>query len=318
MPERCVIFQAFLRLYPMKKAFTTLLLLVVWLSSFAQLKDEDLATLKAYEAEFAILTDSIVYGYNEYNRAKACFEFIPKLVEALKTPNSFHYPFDSLFAVSILQPDDKSFRIFTWQLKMDDQSYRYYGAIQMNKKKLELYPLYDYSDSLYKAADTVLTPESWYGCLYYNLKMVKHKKKKYYMLFGWDGNDLWSMRKMADVLTFQKGEPIFGAPIFELKGVNDKTFTIHRFMLEYKKDANVSLNYSDRYDMIVFDHLVSQFKHTDDLQFTYVPDGSYVGFKFEQGLWKYVDRPFGQQNMELEGAPTPKPVDFDKDVKQYK
>jgi hypothetical protein len=47
--------------------------------------------------------------------------------------------------MSILSPPDSSFRIFTWQLFVNDSTYRHYGAIQMNQKELKLFALRDKS-----------------------------------------------------------------------------------------------------------------------------------------------------------------------------
>jgi hypothetical protein len=82
------------------------------------------------------------------NRKKACYQFIPKLLSALKTENSFYYPFDSLKPVAKIYAPDSSFRIFTWQLHYPKGSFRYYGFIQMRSSSLKLFPLKDLRDTL--------------------------------------------------------------------------------------------------------------------------------------------------------------------------
>ena len=151
--------------------------------------------------------------YNDSVRLAASQEFIPELVKALKTPNSFHYPFDSLKNVSIIKPADNSFRIFTWTVPLlVSSTYRYYGAIQMNSEELKLVGLEDKSANAGSVEDKVLTPSEWFGSLYYNVKQVAHGSKKYYMLFGWDGNNERSDMKVLDVLHFEDEKPVFGAP----------------------------------------------------------------------------------------------------------
>lgn len=276
---------------------------------------QDVEQFRKHEEELAALSDKIVNDSIENERAKACFDFIPKLVEALKLKNSFDYPFDSLKTISIQYPKDRSFRIFTWQLHRDNGAYRFYGAIQMNSKELELFPLFDYSDSLFNPVNEVLTPDTWLGCLYYNIYEVKVKRKKYYTLFGWDGNDLWSTKKVMDILHFEDGKPVFGAPIIEFtdegeddaEGDDKETYTQNRFIIEYRADVAAMLNYVEQEKMIIYDHLISPDEKTEDLSFTYVPDGTYEGFKFEDGKWQHVDKVFHYAINEFDNPPVPFP-----------
>jgi hypothetical protein len=137
-------------------------------------------------------------------------------VRSLKTEGSFNYPFDSLTRISILYPADRSFRIFNWQLPLTSGTQRYFGTIQMNTKKgLQLFPLYDYSDRIKNPEDTVTNNEHWYGALYYKIMQVKSRGKNYYMLFGWDGNNMTSNKKVLEVLSFNKEhEVVFGGIFF--------------------------------------------------------------------------------------------------------
>lgn len=269
----------------------------------------------------ARLAYRIVNDTTESGRIDAVMRFIPTLVEALKVRGSFDYPFDSLKShISILTPPDKSFRIFTWQLHFDNGSYRYFGAIQKNHpEKLELYPLFDFTDSLL-ANETIdlknvmLDNKHWKGAVYYNIIPKKVKKKTYYFLIGWDGHDLWSNKKLIDPLHFDHdGTPLFGAALFEMP---DKTLS-HRFILEYRDDAYVTLNYSPVEKMIVFDHLTAPENRLSDLQFTFIPDGSYCGLKWKKNKWKYVDQLKVKSIRKPNSPPTPKPIDFKKEKEQW-
>lgn len=268
------------------RLFSVLLLLPIFAQ--AQIAPHDLEQLKKYEQELAALSHSIVNDSTQEARADACFRFIPKLVEALKVKGSFHYPFDSL-NISIQQPADNTFRIFTWQLRWGNGLFRQYGAIQMNSaNELRLHPLFDYSDSLARAEQRTLDSESWYGAIYYNIYPFKIKGDTYYLLFGFDQNDLWSSKKLIDVLRFEKEKPVFGAPVFEYEDTSGKKTTIHRLILEYRKDAGVSLNYNEAEKMIIYDHLVAPEERLADLKFTFIPDGTYEGFKLKKGKWQHV------------------------------
>jgi hypothetical protein len=280
---------------------------------------QNFSALQEKEKMLKSLAYRIVNDTTEKGRVDAVVRFIPALVEALKIPESFVFPFDSLIQfISIQQSPDKSFRIFSWQLNRDNGAYRYYGAIQKNNPaQLELFPLFDYSDSLLAnesvdLKNAVLDNKHWKGAVYYNIIERKVKNQTYYFLFGWDGNDLWSNRKIIEALYFKNGNPVFGAPLFVMQ---DESLQ-HRFLLEYRDEATVSMNYVDEEKIIVFDHLVAPEQRMADLKFTFMPDGSYSGFKWKKGKWNYVDKLKVKTIGEFDKPPVPKPVNFEKEKKQ--
>ncbi|MEX2589153.1 MAG: hypothetical protein WD334_03050 [Chitinophagales bacterium] len=295
----------------MKQLAFVILFILVFTGLFAQEGDiQHDPQLKVREDSLAVIAKQIIEGETEYDRAKACFEFIPKLVKALKIPGSFHYPFEKLQTISILKPEDNSFRIFSWVLQKNNKTFRFYGAIQMNTEDnaLQLYPLYDYSDSIQNPMDTVLNNESWYGALYYKILEVKHRKNTYYTLLGWDGNDAMSTKKVADVLYFEDEKPVFGAPVFEIMEEDAEETTIkNRIIVEYKVNSNVSFNYYPPEDMIIHDHVIAPDDKSKGLQFTYVPDGTYVGYKWKKGQWNYVERVFNKNIDKPDDPPVPHP-----------
>lgn len=259
--------------------------------------------LHAMEDTLAILAYAVVNDSLADTRFMACQGLITKLVRALKTENSFRYPFDRLKTLSILAPPDSSFRIFTWQLFVDDSTHRYYGAIQMNQSDLKLYPLIDRSFEMPAPPlrDT-MSAERWYGALYYNLRPFDTKEGRKYLLFGFDGFTFFDKRKILDVLSFDdSGKPVFGAPVFYYEKEKRADY---RLLLEYSSEAKVRLNWDEQYKMILFDHLIP-FPSPYTGSVTYVPDGSYDGLKFEKGKWIFVDKVF---NDVMEEAPRPNPV----------
>lgn len=281
----------------------------VSLNLSAQIAPADLELLKNYERELAKLSYSIINDSTEDLRGDACFAFIPKLVEALKVKGSFNYPFDSVH-VSITKPVDNTFRIFTWQLRFGNGLLRQYGAIQMNTPdKLTLFPLFDDSDSLAKSPTIVTGPDSWFGAIYYNIVPFKQKSGQYYILFGYDQNDLWSSKKLMEVLHFEDNKPVFGAPVFQYTdSITKKITTVNRVILEYKKDAGVSLNYSEKEKMILYDHLVAPEERLADLRFTFVPDGTYEGFQLKKGKWIHVPKIKTLNINQDHAPPMPKPL----------
>lgn len=289
----------------MKNLLTCFLMLLSFVA-FAQTEEtEEKKTLSLEEHETVLLgkfNDIINQPFADL-RMQLNYSFIPALVEALKTENSFSYKFDKLEAVSSIYAPDSTFRIFTWAIPegdkklggeasedlSDDQNFRYFGAIQLNRDELSLTPLIDFSEQMVDPANAITTPDQWYGCVYYNIAMKKGQDRTYYTLFGWDGNTRHSERKIADALYVEDGKIMFGAPIFE---VNEDSATVirNRFILEYKEGSSVSLNYDQELDAIVFDYIAPQTEESRGAFGTYIPDGTYDGMLFENGYWAYKSK----------------------------
>jgi len=274
---------------------------------------DELDALNKYQDTLKIVSDSILDAPDENIREASCYVFIRTLVRALKVNHSFYFPFDSLQRISILQSPDNKFRIFTWALEFGDTTYRYFGTIQMNDPKgLKLFPLFDNSPFMDKPEDSLTTNEKWFGVIYYRMiTEMNSQGKPYYFLIGWDGNTQRSNKKIIDVLSFNsKNQPVFGASMFDF-GQYDPQNKIKRFIIEYKKDAKVSVNYDEDLQMIVFDHLQPETPSTKEDRATYVPDGTYEGFKWENGKWHHVENVFTSTQVV---PPIPDPVNFDKKI----
>lgn len=234
--------------------------------------------------------DAIVNASDVTDRAIADSIFTRALVQALKLPNSFSYPFDSLVTISHLYAPDSSFRIFTWQVMKDFTYYRQKGAIQFHTKdgSLKLIPLYDASPFTDNPADSMRTNQQWIGAVYYNIIQKSFNNKNYYTLLGYDENDARSTKKWMDVLTFDEdNRPVFGSRFSYPTEENKPPQSAYRFSLEFKKGANAKLNYDPELDMITFAKLTSEIGDPTS-HYTYIPTGSFEGFKWVNGKWVYV------------------------------
>ncbi|MCB9301588.1 MAG: hypothetical protein H6566_13145 [Lewinellaceae bacterium] len=267
----------------------------------SKIAEADLAFLQEMEDTLSLLAYAVVNDSLAEHRFGTCREMIPRLVKALKVENSFQYPFESLKSVSIQYPRDSSFRIFTWQLYVDENDYRYYGAIQMNTPELKLYPLIDRSFKVEDPESAVLAPDNWYGAVYYNLLGFDTPDgAKAYLLFGFDGDSFFRKRKLIDVLRFGPDGPVFGAPVFVQEGNQRK----QRVVLEYSAEVSTRCNYDELLEMIVFDHLIEMDGPYGEGP-THYPDGSYEAYKLQGGLWVHIDKVFDQVSDE---APRPAPI----------
>ena len=273
---------------------------------------QDLHAIKTYEDTLALLSFLIVNDSLDENRLLAVKKFIPTLVKALKFQNSFQYPFEKLKSISIQYPADSTFRIFTWQLYVDENDYRYFGAIQMNTPSLKLFPLKDRSYEITDVNNDILPPEKWYGAVYYNLKDFNTDEGKKYLLFGYDGYSFHTKRKLIDVLSFNKGKPVFGSPVFVSLDPAYPHEPKNRIVLTFSAAAAVKLNYDGHLEIIIFDHLVSGMSEVPGQGPSNLPDGSYEGYQLKNGQWVYINKVFDHV---YETAPREEPIFDDKKKK---
>ena len=233
--------------------------------------------------------------------------FTREFVQALKTPYSFNYTFDSLYNISNLYAPDSSFRIFTWQLVMTDYVTRQHGAIQMHTTdgSLKLFPLIDKSDITDNIADTAGDNLGWIGAVYYKLFMKQAGKEKLYVLLGYDENNLRSTKKIIEILRFKEGKPWFGGNGF-FTDTNGVVSSISRKVIEFKKDASPRVVYDPELDMIIMEHLVSE-SNQPKKAFTLVGDGDYEGYKWKDNRWNYVKKVFNEVTEEGK-TPMPQPI----------
>jgi len=261
------------------------------------------------EDSLIALSDSMFTAFIPDTRVDYCQKFAKMLVRALKTPNSYEYGFDSLGKkINIIKPDDNAFRIFNWPILPDGIRPRYYGAVQMAGSGLKLYPLFDRTTDLGKGVeDSILTNERWFGALYYRILTNEVRGEKIYTLFGLNSSNLVSNKKVLEPMRITENGISFGAPIFGVASENNQNGTINRYIMEYRKDVQASLNWDDELKLIYFDRLVSQ-SNDPNRKYTYVPSGQYDGFRWSGNRWTYVQDLIPVQPLKDGEAPAPVPL----------
>jgi hypothetical protein len=256
----------------------------------------EIRLLDLQQDSLKIFANDIVNGEESSERFRADSFFIRTLVRSLKIHNSFYYPFDSLITISKLYAPDSSFRIFTWQLKKDAYVFMQHGAIQMQTAdgSLKLFPLHDVSMFSKRPDDSIRTANNWIGAIYYRIIEKKSNGRNIYTLLGFDDFTINANKKWMDILSFnEQGQPIFGGPYFSFRNDSAKSYKNNtvRFNIEYKKEASTTFNYDSSLNMIVYDHLISESEEPGRKE-TYVPDGDYEGFVWENGMWLHVSKVF--------------------------
>lgn len=249
----------------------------------------DLKVLQQMEDSLNITADSMYGAFLPDTRVLYSERFARQLVKALKVPNSWSYTFPKVAErIQVLPSPDGAFRIFNWDIAPTEDTRRYYGAIQLPSERLKLYGLVDYSTLIGKGAeDSILTGGKWFGCLYYRIHPENIDGRKVYTLFGLNAAGRLSNRKVLEPMELTEDGPVFGAPIFNVRSLLRPNERVNRFILEYKKDVQVGLNWDNERGNIYFDNLVSQV-NDPARKYTYVPSGQIDGFKWNGESWSYM------------------------------
>ena len=271
------------------------------------IKLDNKPALDLYQDSLKILSEATFAATEDADRVDKNTLFIKKFINALKINGSFNYSFDSLKRISIIKSTDNAFRIITWFLPNNDGTYRYYGTIQMGIANggLKLFPLTDHPN--FEDQNAITTNKSWFGSRYYEMiPVLVNGKQPYYILLGWKGNTAKTTKKVIDVLSFEKGEPIFGKNIFE----TEKNAALkNRVVFEYNKQNTMTLKVDQNVNMIVFDHLAPYDpKMVGNFEY-YGSDLSFDGYRLTWGKLALVE------DVELKNDPSPNDEFYGKPVK---
>ena len=247
-----------------------------WLMS-ARAQPADRVTMDTVQDSLAKLGYAIYNEPSEPERLKANFAFVKTLVSALKMPNSYQFGFDSLKMISILRSPDDRFWIFSWHVPLNDGSYLYYGTIQLHTPdgRLKMYPLLDKTYEIESPETVVTTAANWYGAQYYRVVPFGAE----YILLGWKGHTAQMTQKVIEVLTLTEEGVKLGKRIFEVDGTQAQTRMIYR----YSQNARMYMDYDDRENRIVLDHLAPADVREEGQYEHYGPDMTYDAWQLQNG-----------------------------------
>ena len=288
--------------------FLSLSCLSIFSANAQRIKKGERVSLQKWEDSLKQYSLQILEGKNASDRFTADSIFTKIFVRALINKNSFYYSFDSLESISKIFAPDSSFKIFTWQMVINENMIRQHGAIQMKTTdgSLQLFPLIDKSDIIINQADTIADNKAWMGAIYYKIIPTKNGNQHFYTLLGYDENNIRSTKKIIETLEFRNGEPIFGAHLFSFAEDVTSQPALSRYIIEYKKNTGARLIYDAQLGMIIFEHLESESSEPTK-KWTFIPDGDYEGFKWKNGKWMHVNKVFNQVTPEGK-EPIPNPI----------
>ena len=238
--------------------------IIFWFLSFSllcstafaqqQLSVQNLDYLNKQQDTLAEISNKIYAVTDDIEKMAYNTMFVKRLITVLKTPYSFQHNLETVYNISIQKSTNQLFRIITWSLPLSDGSYKFYGTIQMATKDgtLKLIPLNDNTAQL-EDDNVISNAKNWYGARYYEMIPVNLAgKQPYYILLGWKGNDEKTTKKVIEILSFEKDQPVFGKNVFELP---KKAGMKNRIVFEYNKKNSMTLAYDKNVNMIIFDHL---------------------------------------------------------------
>jgi hypothetical protein len=226
--------------------------------------------------------------------------FFKKFHSVLESGSSANIPLDSIKGITRVASEDGKFRIFTWNIPLAAGTNKYFGFIQRMNDSNVVIPLQSAENDPVGFETKQLSPQMWYGAIYYKLIQVEISGQIVYTLLGWDGYTSNSNRKLIDIVSIDKaGNIIFGMPVFKTdQGI--KT----RVVKEYAEKANMLLRYDyqainvkkrnklkkEEAWLIVMDRLVPMDPSLKGMSKFYVSSGdTYDGYIFRNGYWVLVE-----------------------------
>ncbi len=266
-----------------------LVILFIGLLSFqAQAQVETDTALARIENHLARLLEKLRNAPNDSEREMHNITFYEELKVTLRKPGVLTYPFSKLKTVSTIKSPDGAFRIFNWNVETDQLNHKHYcfvvkkGRIRGKNRVIEFK-----EDKLTIPPNptTQLTPNRWYGALYYKIIPLKKGGKTLYTVMGFNGHTRSSNKKVLDVFWFRGNSLKLGYPIFEEN--ENSTELKRRIFFEYSEKATVSVKFLEGIGKIVFNHLIPENKNLAGIEEFYIPDLTYDAYYWKNGIWKY-------------------------------
>ena len=243
--------------------------------------------------EELFLSDGTKFIQSDSTKLALSFEISEHFKVLLVQKESFKYSYDSLRRIGIRFSQDKKVKSYTWSIKLENGEHIYYGFIQRKDgKKIKVYQLKDDSRKMTEHIEYLqLDHKHWYGANYYQIVDFKYRGKKMYVLLGARNNTYISKTKVIEILSFSGKRAKLGKRVFAFNKQDDPEKTKRkqlRILMEYNHNVSMVMNYDERYEMIIFDHLAPEDSKLIDIRRFYGPDGSYDAFHYNSYKWKYI------------------------------
>lgn len=210
--------------------------------------------------------------------------------EMIAYPGALDYPFEAFTTMSTIKSPDGAFRLFNWNIEDNNGMNSHYCYMIMptrGDKPNTVIKFIEDKVTIPPRPSNMLTPEHWYGALYYNIVPVQKGSKTYYTVMGYNGGSRSTNKKMIDVFHFKGKKLRLGLPIFQASA--DSKQLVRRVFFEYSEKATIGVNMNEQLNAIVFDHLVPETANLEGMYDYYVPDMSYDAYKWNGSVWVYQE-----------------------------
>lgn len=258
---------------------------------FGMAGDDKALTIKDKIKQLVVLRQATLNAKDQASRIKANQEFLIFMRDALGHPESFKVDFDTIPALADLRSGDGYFRMINWNLPYDNLTNDYFCFIQYFDKKEDAFKVVELKRGFRGLSGEyrkVFNEKDWYGALYYKIipsKSGLRKRKRAYMILGWQGKDQYSSLKVIDVMTITNRGIRFGADIFNYPYEKN----IRRYILEYKSDAAVALRFDERKKHFYFNKLVPLQADLEGMYEFYIPLLEFSGFEWKKRKWTFME-----------------------------
>lgn len=269
----------------MLKSISLTLLLFVAVINYLDAQKTNLEDLFFY-------ADVMVHADAESHRLKALEEFKTRFEGFLDQPSSYSIPLENTPYISTLIPPDSSFKLFTFQINERFGKSTDFGYIQLKEDNsyFALQPTSDLEDIEYEELGT----ERWVSGLYYHMVPFVNDGKNHYLLFAYSQPSLYEKRKVLEVLSFDQGKPVFGAPVLIKRQETARNIEQYRKIYRYSADVSMTIRDDQELGAVVIDHLMEVRSRIPGVSGnTFVPDGTYTAYFKDGGDWIYKDKLWG-------------------------
>ena len=216
-------------------------------------------------------------------------ESLIQLIESiLEHPGTMTYDFTKFETISTIKSPDDAFRLFNWNIENSEGVHQHFCyALLPNRgnKPNTVIKFKEDKITIPSKPSNTLSPNTWYGALYYKILPIKYGNKSLYTVIGFNGGTRSSNKKMIDIFYFKGKKLRLGYPLFQEESESKQLS--RRVFFEYAEKAIVGVNLNEELEAIVFDHLVPESENLKGLYSYYIPDMTYDGYTWNGEIWEY-------------------------------
>lgn len=256
------------------------------------------SALIAAEEEIVVLLKALRDSKTDIEREMHNIDLYQSVKDLEKINGILEYPFSKITSMSTIKAPDGEFRLFNWNVENNNLEHSHYCIMFRKSRGARKQVAIEFKEDKYSIPPkptNMLTPNKWYGALYYKIIAVKVGNKTLYTIMGYNGGRKSSNKKLLDVFWFKGSKLRMGYPLFENEDGGRQLQ--RRIFFEYSEQANVSVKFIPEIGKIVFDHLAPENKGLEGMYEFYIPDLTYDAYYWKEGHWKYQkDIQIGNKN----------------------